>query len=98
MVGVQLLPHDFSGHFIIFLPVFWQIFGVLQRYKKAPTSTPTFAEWGLTTPLADMSEKVMFFFMPSPNAEIRVVPDTDLSGYPAAGYPDNNFAGYRISG
>ena len=33
----------------------------------------------------------------------RVVPDTDLAGYPAAGYPAagylaNNFAGYRISG
>ena len=27
----------------------------------------------------------------------RVVPDTDLAGYPAAGY-HNNFAGYRISG
>ena len=24
----------------------------------------------------------------------RVVPDTDLAGYPAAGYPANNFAGY----
>ena len=28
----------------------------------------------------------------------RVVPYTDLAGYPAAGYPANNFAGYRISG
>ena len=26
---------------------------------------------------------------------LRVVPDTDLAGYPAAGYPANNFAGYR---
>ena len=25
---------------------------------------------------------------------IRVVPDTDLAGYPATGYPANNFAGY----
>ena len=24
----------------------------------------------------------------------RVLPDTDLAGYPAAGYPSNNFAGY----
>ena len=29
---------------------------------------------------------------------IRVVPDTDLAGYPDAGYPANNFAEYRISG
>ena len=28
----------------------------------------------------------------------RVVPDTDFAGYPAAGYPVYNFAGYRISG
>ena len=25
---------------------------------------------------------------------IRVAPDTDLAGYPAAGYQANNFAGY----
>ena len=31
-------------------------------------------------------------------AVTRVVPDTDLAGYPAAGYPAINFAGYRISG
>ena len=29
---------------------------------------------------------------------IRVEPDTDLAGYPAAGYLTNNFVGYRISG
>ena len=28
----------------------------------------------------------------------KVVPDTDLAGYAAAGYPANNFYGYRISG
>ena len=27
----------------------------------------------------------------------RVVSDTDLARYPPAGYPANNFAGYRIS-
>ena len=27
------------------------------------------------------------------NMYIRVVPDTDLAGYLAAGYPANNFAG-----
>ena len=30
--------------------------------------------------------------------EYRLVPDTDLAGYPAAGYRAINFAGYRISG
>jgi len=29
---------------------------------------------------------------------IRVAPDTDLAGYPAAGYPANIFAGYPVSG
>ena len=28
----------------------------------------------------------------------RVVPDTDFARYPAAGYPANNFAKYRVSG
>ena len=28
----------------------------------------------------------------------RVAPDTDLAGYPAAGYPANIFAGYPVSG
>ena len=27
-----------------------------------------------------------------------VVPNTDLAGYQAAGYPANKFSGYRISG
>ena len=29
---------------------------------------------------------------------IRVVPDTDFAGYPAAEYPANSFTGYCISG
>ena len=29
---------------------------------------------------------------------IRVAQDTDLAGYPAAGYPANIFAGYPVSG
>ena len=37
-----------------------------------------------------------FYFLLS--FKIRVVPDTDLAGYMAAGYPANNFAGYWISG
>ena len=35
---------------------------------------------------------------PKFNFEFRVVPDTYLAGYPAAGYPVNNFAKFRISG
>ena len=32
----------------------------------------------------------------NPKVLVRVIPDTDMAGYPAAGYPANNFAGYRI--
>ena len=35
----------------------------------------------------------LYFFFKS-----RAVPDTGLAEYPAAEYPSNNFAGYRISG
>ena len=37
--------------------------------------------------------KRYFFLLKNLNI-FRVVPDTDLAGYPAAGYPANNFAGY----
>ena len=49
-----------------------------------------------------MSKKVTFSTVKWPkcknyhdvNIKISVVPDTDYAGYPAAGYPANNFAGY----
>ena len=44
----------------------------------------------ITTSLARILHKIAILRI----CEFRVVPDTDLAGYQAAGYPANNFAGY----
>ena len=46
--------------------------------------------------MGSVSPRTHQYLKTKESAELRagVLPDTDMAGYPAAGYPANNFAGY----